>query len=345
MYNRPIMFTFLVIAFVVTFLLLVIVTGMSPSRSSLSRFELERRNQTMDHEARDAIRREKLLPDVMSLLRVESALLLVITVLLSVAAFGWFIGTLVGLVVALEYGAIARIRILQTQSRKLYERIERHILVFIEKHPHVSTILRSVPKDAQDSKRAISSREELQHLIDGSGSVLSPDEKKMIVHALSFGSKPVSDIMTPRSVIDSIKKSEFLGPLTLDELHKTGHSRLPVINGDIDHVVGTLHLQNLLTLDNKKSVTAEKAMEPRVFYIRQDQSLQHALAAFLRTHHHLFIVVNEFRETVGLLTLEDVIEALLGRKIIDEFDAHDDLRVVALRNPRANNHPEKREDV
>lgn len=345
MYNRPIMFTFLVIAFVVIFLLLVVVSGMSPSRSSLSRFELERRNQSMDDNARDVMWREKLLPDVISLLRVVSALLLVVTVLLGVAAFDWFIGTLVGIVVALEYGAIARMQVLQAQSRKLYERIERYLLVFIEKHPRIAAILRNVPKDTQDGQRVIGSREELQHLVDGSGSVLSLDEKKMIVHGLSFGSKPVSDSMTPRSVIDSIKQSEFLGPLTLDELHKTGHSRLPVIDGDIDHVVGTLHLQNLLTLDNKKSVTVEKAMEPRVFYIRQDQTLQHALAAFLRTHHHLFIVVNEFRETVGLLTLEDVIEALLGRKIIDEFDAHDDLRAVALRNPRANNHPEKREDV
>jgi CBS domain containing-hemolysin-like protein len=86
-------------------------------------------------------------------------------------------------------------------------------------------------------------------------------------------------------------------------------------------------------------------MKPRVLYIREDQTLQHALAAFLRTHHHLFIVVNEFRETVGLVTLEDVIEALLGRKIIDEFDAHDDLRAVALRNPRDNNEPEKGQDV
>jgi CBS domain containing-hemolysin-like protein len=111
-------------------------------------------------------------------------------------------------------------------------------------------------------------------------------------------------------------------------------------------VVGTLHIQDLLTIDAKRrSTSVEKAMEPRVFYIKEDQTLQHALAAFLRTHHHLFIVVNEFRETVGLLSLEDVIEALLGRKIIDEFDAHEDLRVVASRNPQSNNHPRNHTDV
>jgi CBS domain containing-hemolysin-like protein len=86
-------------------------------------------------------------------------------------------------------------------------------------------------------------------------------------------------------------------------------------------------------------------MDPKVYYIHEDQTLEHALAAFLKTHHHLFVVVNEYRETVGILCLEDVIEALLGRKIVDEFDAHDDLRAVAAHNPRSNNSSSKSHDV
>jgi magnesium and cobalt transporter len=130
-----------------------------------------------------------------------------------------------------------------------------------------------------------------------------------------------------------------VGPLLLDELHKTGHSRFPVIDGDIDHVVGTLHIKELLTLGDKSSKTAAQAMESRVFYINQDQTLDHALAAFIKTRHHLFIVVNGYRETAGILTLEDVMEALLGREIVDEFDVHDDLRIVAARNAKTNNNP------
>ena len=102
-----------------------------------------------------------------------------------------------------------------------------------------------------------------------------------------------------------------------------------------------LYVQDLLeTSDRARVKTVKAAMDKKVFYIRQDQSLQHALAAFIRVRHHLFIVVNQFRETVGLLTLEDVLEALLGRKINDEFDAYDDLRQVAAYNPRKNNLPE-----
>ena len=143
--------------------------------------------------------------------------------------------------------------------------------------------------------------------------------------------------MTPKSVVETIRQGEILGPLVLDDLHKTGHSRFPVIDGDIDHVVGILHLRDVLTLDTNRKHTAkvETAMDKRVHYIRQDHTLPQALAAFLSTHHHMFIVINEFRETVGILTLEDVLESLIGRRIIDEFDAHDDMRAVAERNARS----------
>lgn len=327
----------------VVFVVLLLVASLRPPQSGLSRFELERRVSHNNAEAIRALNRESLLTDMISLQKVLIALLLVAVVLLSVSTFGWLYGTLIALFVALEYGSISRLGFLKKLSLKIYLRFETQILNFIQKTPLLFSILRSVPTG--DISTGISSREELQHVIDESAGVLSADERKLLVNGLSFGDKLVSSIMTPKSMIVSINSTEFLGPLTLDDLHKSGHSRLPVIKGDIDHVIGVLHLNNLLSLDVKKSMTAEKAMEPKVYYIRQDQTLQHALAAFLRTKHHLFIVVNEFRETVGLLAFEDVVEALLGRKIVDEFDEHDNLRKVALRNPHENNSPAKHEDV
>lgn len=343
-YNGYGMFIFLITVTIIVFILLLLVAAARPARSKLSLFELERRASTGDKSAEKDLERQKLLNDVVSLQKVLTSLLLVVLVLLLSITFGWLTGILAALFIALEYGAMSRLGIVKKIAQKLYDKIDDKLIRLIQKLPFVFRILRSVPSDTEDNQR-IDSRQELQHLVDESEDVLSDDEKKLIVSSLSFPDRLVSEVMTPRSVIDSIRKTEFLGPLTLDELHKTGHSRLPVTNGDIDHIVGMLQLRGLLTLDIKKSTTAEKAMDPKVYYIRGDQTLQHALAAFLRTHHHLFVVVNEFRETIGLISLEDVIEALLGRKIIDEFDAHDDLRAVALRNPRGNNHPEKREDV
>ena len=344
-YNSDGMFTFLSILTFFIFVLLLIFAAIRPARSQYSAFELNRRVGLGDREAKRILARENLLVDIVSLQRIIVALLLVIVVLLSVVTFGWLIGVCIAVFVALEYGAIARFGFIRSLAHKLYSRIEKDVLNLVQKAPYLFKFLRNVSVGDDVDDRHISSRSELQHLVDESVGILTNDEKKLVVHGLSFGDQIVSTIMTPRSVIDSIKSSEFLGPLTLDDLHKTGHSRLPVTKGDIDHIIGILNLKSLLTLDVKRSTTAEKAMEPKVFYVRQDQTLQHALAAFLRTHHHLFVVVNEFRETVGLLALEDVIETLLGRKIIDEFDAHDNLREVALHNPRHNNHPEKREDI
>lgn len=324
---------------------LLIIAAMRPQRTTMSRFELERRASAKNEIAAALLRREALLGDVLSLQRIAIALLLVVETVLLVTVFGWLIGSIVAVVVALEYGAVARLGFIQSIAQKIYIKYEPSLLDFAERFPKVFSVIRSVRPDS-GSDASLESREQLLHLISQSGDILTADEKHLVKHALQFDAQLVSTIMTPASMIDSIKQTELLGPLVLNDLHKTGHSRFPVTDGDLDHIVGMLHIRDLLTLDaGKRTTTVAKAMEPRVFYIHQDQTLAHALAAFLRTHHHLFVVVNEFRETVGLLSLEDVIEAMLGRRIVDEFDTHEDLRAVAARNPRGNNHPPKHTDV
>jgi CBS domain containing-hemolysin-like protein len=339
------MHTFQIILTVTVFVLLLFFSAIKPSVGKLSKFELKRRIELGDKNAEQSIQREELLVDIISLQRALSALFLVIFVLMSVITFGWLIGIILAVIAALEYGLIARIKFIGNWSQKIYNRFEKNIIHLVQKAPYLFRLLRSMTAADIASSQPVASRQELEHLIEESDGVLSLNEKTLVIHSLSFGSRLVSSAMTPKSMIDYIKGSEFLGPLTLDDLHKTGHSRLPVILNDIDHIIGILNLQSLLALDIKRSTTAEKAMEPKVFYIHQEQNLQHALAAFLKTKHHLFVVVNEFRETVGLLSLEDVVEALIGRKIVDEFDNHDNLREVAMRNPHGNNYPEKHVDV
>jgi len=339
------MFTFLVILTTLLFALLVVAASIRPQPGLLSQFELQRRAKRASKEAKLQLRRETYLPDIIALQRIVTILLLVATILLSVVTFGWLIGVIVAVIVGLEYGVVARFNPVLNVGQKLYQKIEPALLTFAEKYQSVFVFIRSVPTHEVEQYRRFDSREELQLLIEKSGDILSDDERKLIVHSLEFKDQRVDSVMTPKNVIKTIKKGEFLGPLVLSELHDLGHSRLPVIDGDLDHVVGVLHLKDLLSLDIKRSATSEKAMEPRVYYIRQDQSLEHALAAFLKTHHHLFIVINAQRETVGLLTLEDVMEALIGRKIIDEDDNHEDLRAIAALKSSNNNSPENHTDV
>lgn len=334
----------MVFVIVVIFALLLIVGSFEPKHSELSRFELERRQKSGEPAAVATAQREKLLVDIISLKHMLVALFLVVLTVLSITWFGILIGVLLSLLIAVSYGAIARLRPIHRQSQRIYRHSEQLLLELIKKYPKLFRVLRH-PLTALNKESRIESREELLHLVTQSQRILTADEKSLMIHGLQFSSQKVSEIMRPRGKIDTVGAKELLGPLVLDDLHRTGHTRFPVIDKDIDHVIGVLHVRDLLSLDMKRSVTAEKAMEPRVFYIHQDQTLHHALMAFLRTHHHLFIVVNEEQETVGILSLEDTIEALIGRKIIDEFDAHSDIRRVARRNSRNANRPTNREDV
>jgi Mg2+/Co2+ transporter CorB len=338
------MFTFLLVVTIIVFLMLVVVAGLHPTPYLVSQFELRRRSNT-SKEAKWQHRREILLPNVYGAIAAKLAVLLVGFTALSIVTFGWALGIIIAIIGIVLYPAVAHLSPINRLAGKLYNHYEAPYLDIIEKMKPFFNVVRAVSVPHVEPYHRFDSREELQKLIDQSGDVLTYDEKTLIIHGLSFKTVKVETIMTPKSMIKSIKKSEFLGPLVLSEIHELGHSRLPVIGTDIDHVVGILHLNDLLSLDIKQSHTAEKAMEPKVFYIRHDDTLEHALAAFIETRHHLFIVINELRETVGIVTLEDVIEELIGHKIVDEDDDHEDLRLVAAKNALNNNSPKNHIDL
>ena len=344
-YNKT-MTIVLIFGYLVTLAVLLIVLGVQPKTSSHSQFELRRRSSLGDEKAKILLRQREFLRDIISLQRAVASLCLVILSVISVYLFNWAAGLFLSIIIALEIGAVARIGLWQKYSQQLYEKYEPLILTTIERHQVILSLIRSVSPVVGDS-RVIESKEELLEMVAQSSGAISSSEKKLITNGLKFNDMKVEEIMTPRSMIESVPMNELLGPLVLDDLHKKGYSRFPVIDGDIDHVVGMLRIQDLLTIDRKaKSHRAETVMSKDVYYIRENQTLQHALAAFLKTQHHLFIVVNEFRETVGLLSLEDVIEALLGQKIIDEYDVYGDIRKAATANPQKNNLPTKtRRDV
>lgn len=332
-----VLFCFLVFA------LLIAVASITPQRSKLSAYELQRRREKGDVAAKDELAREQVIDDVISLQRVMISLLLIVFAVTTVAATNWAFGIAVGMLVAVFYGRIAQVSAVHRTATKLYEPYDKAVVGFAQQHPALGRMIRYGGTLA--GAHQIASREELQHAIEESGSLLAADEKKLLVSGLNFRDKLVSLVMTPRNVVVGVPKNELVGPLMLDELHKTGHSRFPVYDKDINHVVGILHIRELLSLNDKKSETAEKAMEQKVYYIAEDQTLSAALAAFLKTRHHMFVVVNEYRETVGLLTLEDVVEELLGREIVDEYDVHDDLRKLAVAEAKANNNASHGVDI
>lgn len=179
---------------------------------------------------------------------------------------------------------------------------------------------------------SVYSKEELYKILEehevNKDSDIEEDEVQIVRHALSFGDKQIRSVMTPRSVVNTVSATDDIGPVLLDELHKTGHSRFPVFNDkQAQNFIGTLYLRDLVGVDTGGKV--KDHMSKKVYYVHEEQALDHALQAFLSTSHHLLIVVNTFEEFVGVVTMEDIIEEIIGREITDEFDKYEDMREVA----------------
>lgn len=158
---------------------------------------------------------------------------------------------------------------------------------------------------------------------------ISDQELTIARGALTFGDKSVAGVMTPRRVIKFVAPSDQIGPHLMDTLHKSGFSRFPVLDkpDGTEKIVGTLYLKDIVGRGEGGSV--EQVMSREVYYINERQSLLQALNAFIKNKHHLFVVVNNFEEITGVLTIEDVLEQIIGSEIVDEFDEYDDLRAVA----------------
>lgn len=150
---------------------------------------------------------------------------------------------------------------------------------------------------------------------------------EIVEHTLRFADKKVADILTPRRVVKAVSATDTVGPVLMTDLHKSGHSRFPIYEGKQDNIVGVLYMRDLVNA--KAGGTVQKIMSKTVCYVHEDQPLTEALQAILKTHQQMFVVVNSFEEYVGILTTEDVMEEIVGKQIVDEFDQYDDLRAVA----------------
>lgn len=156
---------------------------------------------------------------------------------------------------------------------------------------------------------------------------IAPDEIDLLAHALTFGDKQVGDAMVPKRAVKSVSADESIGPVLMSDLHSSGHSRFPVYGEKHDDIVGVLYLRRLVNKAHTGKVA--DVMSKKITYVHEDFSLHRTLQAFLKTKQHLFLVVNSFEELVGIITVEDIIEQMIGKHIIDEFDQYDDLRAVA----------------
>ncbi len=168
----------------------------------------------------------------------------------------------------------------------------------------------------------IHSEEELKLIIAESaeGGAIEPDERELIQNVFDFDDRYVWQILRPRTQIAAI---EIDTPLeeAIEYCLAEGYSRFPVYEGSIDHIVGFVHAKDLLMLSRQKDgrKTLKDILRP-VLYVSSNKKVSHLLRQFQKEHVQLAVVVNEFGGTVGIVTLEDIIEELVG-EIQDEYDS------------------------
>ena len=163
---------------------------------------------------------------------------------------------------------------------------------------------------------------------------IDADEAAVIENILGLKEKTVRDIMTPRTVVFSLAVSTTLGQVR-DSAQSLNHTRVPVYDADADDVVGTVHRQDLLAAmaEGQWDRTLEEMMRP-VDFVADNLTAGRLLRRLLESRQHLVMVIDEFGSLGGLVTLEDVLEEILGTEIVDEFDTAVDMRELAHQRRR-----------
>jgi len=164
------------------------------------------------------------------------------------------------------------------------------------------------------------SREEIQDLIHQSEVAIDAEEKSMLAGVLEVSETQVRDVMVPRSqmvVVQRDEPPEKILPVVIE----SGHSRFPVVGEDRDEVAGILLAKDLLRYfaqDEDSQFDIREVLRPAVF-IPESKRLNVLLKEFRISHNHMAIVVDEYGGVSGLLTIEDVLEQIVG-DIGDEYD-------------------------
>jgi len=159
---------------------------------------------------------------------------------------------------------------------------------------------------------------------------IKPYEEQSIQNILSLDKKTVKDIMTPRMVVFSLPAH-----LTVAEARKAKtiwpHSRIPVYaDDDPEDIVGIVYRREVLEAlaNDQDELKLEDLMKP-VHFVLESLTLDRLLIKFLESRMHLFVVLDEYGGVAGVVTLEDVLEEILGKEIVDETDQVVDMRQLA----------------
>jgi len=183
----------------------------------------------------------------------------------------------------------------------------------------VLKVFRITPASERDLAH---SEEELRMILEASQEVGHIDEieQALMRRALTFGDQTVSDIMVPRTEMVALPTSLQVDDAVV-EVAETNHTRYPAYEEDVDNIVGYIHVKDLYRAPRDASI--RRLLRP-IGFIAESSNVELALQRFQSTRTPLAIVVDEHGGTAGIVTIQDVVEQLIG-EVQDEFDQEDPL--------------------
>lgn len=164
--------------------------------------------------------------------------------------------------------------------------------------------------------------------------VIHQKEGKIIKNLLMLDSIKVSEIMTPRSVVNAFDMTETVGAV-MDRYKPVRFSRIPLYDKELDNVQGLLHRYKLMEAVSHDMYNMPlKDIMTSIHRVTENTSVSAALDQFIKRREHLFLVCDAHDRMTGIVTLEDAVETLLGVEIVDEYDAVTDMRQYAIEQLR-----------
>ena len=181
-----------------------------------------------------------------------------------------------------------------------------------------------ISTEEQDAHRL--SSEELRIIVNEAGAMIPRRHQNMLVSILDLEKATVEDIMVPRNEIAGIDFNDDWAQIR-EQITTSTHTRLPVYADDIDHIMGFLHLRNALRLFESPEAGKEdlKALIRETHFIPEGTPLNRQLLNFQRARRRIGLVVDEYGDIQGLVTLEDILEEIVGEFTTDPADTIKDI--------------------
>lgn len=208
---------------------------------------------------------------------------------------------------------------------KVFQKVASPVVRFTAASANL--IARLMGVKSADERQEVS-EEEIRYIV-ADNEELDDDEKRMIHEVLDLGDATAEDAMTPRVDMIAAEDTETVRQV-LDRMRGTGYSRLPVYHDDLDNVVGVVRYKDLINplLDDKEADTVDQYMAEAGF-VPESKALLPLLNEMQTNRQQMAIVVDEYGGTAGLITIEDIVEEIVG-EIVDETDFGENEHVTRL---------------